>query len=90
MDDRCIMENLLHNTKGACDLYMHGSIESDTANVNSAFKNALTETLCMQDAIYKKMSEKGWYTTEAVTQQKIDQVRQKFTAGACPPQSPGK
>lgn len=28
MDDRCIMENLLLTTKGVCDLYLHGTIES--------------------------------------------------------------
>ena len=82
MDDKCIMENILLTTKGVCDLYMHGTIESPTANVHTAFENALNDTLCMQDCIYKQMSAKGWYTTEPVPQQKIDQVRQKFSAGA--------
>jgi len=81
MDDKCIMENLLHTTKGVCDLYMHGAIESSTQNVNDAFKCALNETLCMQDSIYKQMSAKNWYTAEQVPQQKIDQIRQKYTAG---------
>ena len=82
MDDKSIMENLLVSTKGVCDLYMHGSIEASTDNVQQAFKCALNETLCMQDEIYKQMSAKGWYTTEQVPQQKINQVKQKFTAGA--------
>ena len=30
MDDKCIMENLLLTTKGVCDLYLHGTIESST------------------------------------------------------------
>ena len=34
MDDKCIMENLLLTEKGVCDLYVHGTIESSTANVN--------------------------------------------------------
>lgn len=79
MDDKCIMENILLTTKGVCDLYMHGTIESPTANVHNVFENALTESLCMQDKIYKEMSNRGWYTTEPVPQQKIDQVRQKFS-----------
>ena len=33
MDDKCLMENLLLVEKGVCDLYMHGTIESGTANV---------------------------------------------------------
>ncbi len=82
MDDKCIMENLLLVTKGACDLYLHGSIESPTANVHQAFTTALDSTLAMQDAIYKQMSAKGWYQTETAPQQKINQVRQKFAAQA--------
>ena len=44
MDDKTIMENLLLTTKGVCDLYMHGTIESaGTSNVHSTFKTALTD-----------------------------------------------
>lgn len=80
MDDKSIMENLLLNTKGICDLYMHGSIESGTMNVNSAFKKALNDTLMMQDSIYKKMSAKGWYAEEQAEATKISKVKNKFSA----------
>ncbi len=79
MDDKQIMENILLTTKGVCDLYMHGTIESGTPNVHNAFQTALNDSLCMQDNIYKAMTQKGWYTTEQVPQQKIDQVKQKYT-----------
>ncbi len=79
MNDRNIMENLLLTTKGACDLYMHGAVESATANVNTTFNNALRDNLSMQGSIYQKMASKGWYPTQPVEQQKIDQVRQKFS-----------
>lgn len=79
MDDKCIMEDILLTTKGMCDLYMHGTVESSTANVHSEFNTALNETLCMQDGIYKKMSQKGWYPTEQAEQQKIDKLKQKFS-----------
>ncbi|MFT4106144.1 MAG: spore coat protein [Lacrimispora sp.] len=78
MDDKCIMENLLHTAKGVCDLYLHGTIESPTMNVHQAFDNALNDSLCMQDDIYKKMSAKGWYTTEQAEQQKITKVKNQF------------
>ena len=78
MDDKCIMENLLNVTKGACDLYLHGTIESPTMNVHQAFDNALNDTLCMQEDIYKKMSAKGWYTTEQAEQQKISKIKNQF------------
>ena len=80
MDDRQIMENILLTTKGACDLYLHGTIESPTAKVRQAFSTALNDTLCMQDEVYKQMAGKGWYPSEQATQQKITEVRQKYAA----------
>ena len=59
MDDKQIMESILLTTKGACDLYMHGTIESPTANVHQTFSMALNDTLCMQDNIYKQMTGAG-------------------------------
>jgi spore coat protein CotF len=78
MDDRIIMENLLNTAKGVCDLYMHGTIESPTMNVHQAFDTALNDSLCIQDSLYKKMSAKGWYTTEQAEQQKITKVKNQF------------
>lgn len=79
MDDRTIMDNLLSVTKGACDLMMHGAIESSTPNVHSAFSKALNETICMQNEIYAKMTQKGWYPTETAPQQQITQAKQKYS-----------
>ena len=78
MDDRCIMENLLLTTKGVCDLYVHGTIESSTANVHQTFDQALSDSLCIQNDIYKKMQAKGWYQTEQAEQQKIMKVKNQF------------
>lgn len=79
MDDKCIMENLLMNTKGVLDLYMHGAVESPTANVHQAFTGAFGDTLAMQDAIYKQMSAKGWYQTDNAPTQNIQQVAGKYS-----------
>lgn len=81
MNDRQIMENLLLTTKGACDLYLHGAIESPTAQVRDAFTTALNDTICMQDSLYQRMAAKGWYPSEQATQQKRDEVRKKFSGG---------
>lgn len=80
MDERAIMEDLLNVTKGTCDLYMHGTIESSTDSVHSAFSSALSEALEMQNEIYTKMAGKGWYSTQQAEQQKIDQVKQKYSS----------
>jgi spore coat protein CotF len=78
MDDKIIMENLLNTAKGVCDLYLHGSIESPTMNVHQIFDSALNDSVCMQGDIFKKMSAKGWYTTEQEEQQKITKVKDQF------------
>ncbi len=78
MEDRNLIEEQLLVIKGVSDLYMHGAIESSTAEVHSAFKDALNETLDIQNKIYNLMSEKGWYKTETVAQNKIDTTKQKF------------
>jgi spore coat protein CotF len=79
MDDKNLMENILLLEKGVCDLFLHGSIESPTANVHQAFTSALNESLCMQDATYDKMAAKGWYPTEQAEQNKVNGVKQKFS-----------
>ena len=79
MDDKCIMDNILLTEKGVCDLFLHGTIESSTANVHQAFNTALNDSLCMQDELYKKMAQKGWYPTEQAEEQKIQKVKQKFS-----------
>jgi spore coat protein CotF len=78
VNDQSIMENLLLTTKGVCDLYLHGAIESSTQNVNAAFDQALSDSLCMQNELYQKMASKGWYPAQQAQQREIDQVRQKF------------
>jgi len=78
MNDQAIMENLLLTTKGMCDLYMHGTVESSTQNVHHAFDAALSDTLCMQDDIYKQMTARGWYQLEQADAQQMQQVKQKF------------
>ncbi|MEG0741721.1 MAG: spore coat protein [Clostridia bacterium] len=79
MNDQAIMENLLQTTKGVCDLYMHGTIESATQNVHSTFDDALNQSLCMQSNIYGRMAQQGWYPTEQAQQQQMEKVKSKYT-----------
>ena len=64
MDDRALMEDLLLVTKGVCDLYMHGTIESSTPHILTTFSDSLNDSLAMQSEIYKTMEQKGWYQTD--------------------------
>lgn len=70
-NDQQIMENILLTTKGACDLYMHGAIESNTQNVHQAFDGALGESLDMQARVYQMMADKGWYPSQQADAQQI-------------------
>ena len=78
MEDKDLMESELLVIKGVCDLYLNGTIESTTAEVHNAFKEALEESLNIQNKIYNLMSEKGWYKTNTAEQTKIDTTKQKF------------
>lgn len=80
MEDKDLMEKELLIIKGVCDLYLHGTIESSTAEVHCAFKDALNESLDIQNKLYNLMAEKGWYKTETVEQTKIDSTKQKYSA----------
>ena len=60
MEDKDVMENELLIIKGVCDLYLHGSLESTTAEVHTAFKDALNTSIDIQNKIYNLMAEKGW------------------------------
>ena len=82
MQDQVIMDNILTSVKNACDIFMHGTIESSTPNVNSAFKQSLNDCLCMQNEIYAKMAEKGWYPSSQAQQQQVQQTKQKYVADA--------
>ncbi len=78
MEDKDLMEKELLVIKGVCNLYLHGTIESTTAEVHCAFKDALNDSLDIQNKLYNLMAEKGWYKTEIAEQQKIDTAKQKY------------
>ena len=78
MDDKCIMEGLLLDAKGVCDLYMHGAIESSTETVRRTFSAAFDDALSMGDSLYQQMAAKGWYQIDTAPQQKLQQTKQKF------------
>ena len=80
MQDKELMEQELLTIKGVCDLYLHGAIEATTAEVHMAFKDALNESLDIQNKIYNLMKERGWYQTDTAEQTKLNSAKQKFSA----------
>ena len=80
MQDKELMEQELLTIKGVCDLYLHGALEATTAEVHIAFKDALNESLDIQNKLYNLMKERNWYQTDNAEQTKIDSAKQKFIA----------
>ncbi len=80
MEDKDLMESELLTIKGVCDLYLHGALESTSQDVHTAFKDALNESLNIQNKLYNMMAEKGWYKTENAEQNKVDTAKQKYMA----------
>ena len=78
MEDKDLMEKELLTAKGVCDLYLHGTLEATTAEVHAAFKDALNQSIDIQNKIYNLMVEKGWYQTETADQNKINTAKQNF------------
>ncbi|MBR1530229.1 MAG: spore coat protein [Oscillospiraceae bacterium] len=76
--DQNLMENLLILEKSGCDMYLHGTIEASSGDVQDSFKSALNDSLHMQERIYSEMSAKGWYQPDCAEQTKMQEVRQKF------------
>ena len=79
MEDKELMEKELLLAKSICDLYLHATLEATTLEVHNAFKEALIESLDIQNKIFNLMSEKGWYQMQNIEQQQIDTVKQKFS-----------
>ena len=80
MQDKVIMDNVLTSVKNACDIFMHGTIEASTPDVNAAFKKSLNDCLCMQKEIYEKMAQKGWYPSTTAPMAQIQQTKQKYSS----------
>lgn len=79
MEDKDIMENLLLLEKGACDLYLHGTIEASTPEVKKVFNNSLNDSLRMQENVYTAMQNEGWYQPEKAEKTKINALKKKFS-----------
>lgn len=78
MNDKDLMETMLMLEKDACDLFMHGAIESSSPDARQTFQSSLNASLQLQKEIYGKMQAKGWYPAEQVGQTKLNEVKQKY------------
>ena len=78
MDNKTMLEGILWDLKALGDLFLHGSLESGTKTVHTAFMSALDEILTMQNDLYTLMSEENMYTVENVAETKLTKAQNKF------------
>lgn len=79
MNDRLLLENMLLLLKSTVEVYVHGSLESSTKNVHNALKSNLDTIIKLQDELYKKMTEYGWYTVSNIETKEIKKTLKKVS-----------
>ena len=55
-------------------------LESATPEMVRCFTTLLSDTHTMQQTLFSKMQERGWYDTPKAEDAKINQAKQKFSA----------
>lgn len=78
MNDRLLLENMLLLLKSTVEVYVHGSLESSNKPVHNILKHNLDETIKMQDDLYNKMTEYGWYVIKNIEPKQIKQSLKKL------------
>lgn len=78
MSDKVLMENMLLLLKSTTEVFVHGSLESSTKSVHNVIKNGLDDIIKLQDDLYNKMTECGWYKVQNVESKCIKQTLRKL------------
>lgn len=77
MEEKVIMNTALTYVKNACELLLHGSIESNTKKVNNCFIDGVEEYLEIQNELFSVMEQGGLYKIEQVSESKISKAASK-------------
>jgi len=78
MNDRLLLENMLLLLKSTVEVYVHGSLESSNKLVHNALKSNLDTIIKLQDALYNKMTECGWYVIQNIEAKEIKKTLKKL------------
>ncbi len=73
-----LFNDILVSEKHLCTTYETAVTEAATPNIRKEFEQVLNDTLCIQDDVFKAMSERGWYKVEQAQQTKIDEAKNKY------------
>ena len=78
MNDKLIMESMLLILKSNIEVYVHGTLEASNKKVHDCLKNSLDDTMKLQEELYQKMTECGWYKIQKVEAKEIVKTLQKI------------
>lgn len=74
-----ILQDSLISQKHITSAYNSFAGECVNQELRGAFLNILDDEHKIQADIFSEMQSKGWYQTDPAEQQKLNQVRQKFS-----------
>jgi spore coat protein CotF len=80
MEDKIIMNTVLTLTKNACDIFMHGAIESNTKEIKTCFTDSLDKYLKIQGELFTSMESGGLYNIENIPETKIEKSKKKYVS----------
>ena len=79
MSQQQILEDLLGSQKLITVNYNLFAGECEHTNLRDAFLSVLEDEHRIQTELFDEMHNRGWYCVEAAQEEKLAQVRQKFT-----------
>lgn len=74
MQEKFYYENLLNMSKSLTNLLCNATVEAATDDVRSTYNTLLFNALEMQNKVYSKMEEKGWYKNTPAPSAKVKEV----------------
>ena len=81
MSDKLLYENMLLVLKSNMEVYTHGTLESTNKDVRETIKYGLETTLKLQEDLYNKMTEYGWYQIQNIDTKTIQKTLNKICKG---------
>ena len=78
MTDQYLLDSYLLLLKSTVEVYVHGTLESSNKEVRNLLNKSLNNTLNMQYATYKEMTDYGWYKIENVKKNVIQDTINKL------------
>jgi spore coat protein CotF len=78
MNNKLLYETMLLILKSNMEVYTHGTLESSNKEVRKTIQKGLETTLKLQNELYSKMEEYGWYQVPNIEAKDINKTLKKL------------